>query len=787
VLVLASGAAARAQGLPGFDPDLRDEALSQPVEISADVLEYEAPRALYVASGDVRIRQGERVLSADWIAFSPDTGVGVASGRVKLIESGETLEADFVEFEIDTLEGVLRNARLDSPASQFRTAGGTIEKTGERSYRLEDAVFTTCLCEDESCPEPWRIRAREAELEIDGYGTVRDARFEVLGVPLVWLPWMLYPIKTQRETGFLFPEISLASRDGFGLGLPFFWAVRDELNVTVTPAWTSERGFAVDSDVEYVLGEQSWGDLYGAFLNDEDIDPNSLEEPYDRERWAATGRQDFFLPGGLRAKTDFRFASDNDVPLDVDGLKDRRADRFLESTVFLSGGAGRSGRFGGAVSALYADDMQSPEDVDRDDTLLQRMPEVELSALPGSLPGLPWLQPSLDVDYTLFAARDRARGGPNGFLDTGVDGIFNFLEQRRGPQPPAFDPHLDDFATAGGSEGDGRFQEGEPLTDEGQRLLLAPRVAAPFRLGEWLEVYPEAGWQQTFSSTHLDDHASRGRFTGRLDLRSRLRRRFGSGWLPLVEPRLGYAYLGTTSQSDNPLLVPGTAVPQRRIRSLDLDAVTRDGADRVPGASRLAFGVAQRLYGEGGAGGLGALQADLTLLGSYDFEQHDWGPIVADGRVSPWGVGQVRFSAGFDPERTDIDEAHAEWRWRHRRGHGFRLGYRYLRDVPLVFEDFGTGDRFDDVERSDRVHEATGGFDLRLTRHWRFEYRAAYSFDESLLLANQGLVEYLSRCGCWAAGLELSQDRARGVDVKVLYRLIGLGRDRPLQEPGLLD
>lgn len=786
--ILLPGAAALAQGLPGFDARVRDEARSQPVEITADVLEYEAPRALYVASGNVRIEQGTRTLTADWIAFNPDTGVGVASGDVRLAEAGETLEADFVEFEIRSLQGVLRNARLESPASQFRTSGGTIEKTGDKSYRLEDAVFTTCLCEGDGCAEPWRIRADEAELEVDGYGTMRDARFEVLGFPVVWLPWMIYPIKTQRETGFLLPEITLASRDGFGVGVPFFWAVRDEVNLTLKPAWTRRRGFKAEGDAEYVLGEESWGEIYGAFLNDEKIDAHSLDEPYGRERWATTGYQDFFLPGDARLKTDFRIASDNDAPLDVDGLNERRADRYLESVAFLSGGAGRSDRFGGALSAHAADDMQSPDDVDRDDTLLQRLPEVELRALAGELPGVPWLRPSLDVDYAFFASRDRARGGPNGFLDTGVDGVFDFLEQRRGVQPPPPDPHLDDFATSGGSEGDGRFQEGEPLTDEGQRVLLAPRVAAPFRVADLLEVYPEAGWQQTFYSTELDDRASRGRFTGRVDLRTRLRRRFGSGALHVVEPRLGYAYLGHASQSGNPLLVPGTALPQERIRALDLDAITRDDADRVPAASRLAFGVSQRLYAEGGdAARLGGLRADLTLLGTYDFEDRDFGSLVADGRVSPWDVGQLRFSAGFDPEKARVDEVHGEWRWQHAQGHGFQLGYRYLHDVPLVFEDWGTGDRFDHVKSSDRVNEATGGFDLRLTRLWRLEYRAAYSFDESVLLVNQGLVEYLSRCGCWAAGLQLAQDRARGFEVKVLYRLMGLGRDQPLRQPGLLD
>jgi lipopolysaccharide assembly outer membrane protein LptD (OstA) len=786
-MIVFPDAPAGAQGIPGLERSVRD-AKTQAVEISADILEYEAAREVYVASGDVLVSQGARTLNADWIAFNPQTGVGVASGNVRLVEGEDTLVADFVEFEIETLQGIVRNGRLESPDSQFKIAGASIEKTGERTYRLEDATFTTCFCEDEECAEPWSIRARQADLEVDGYGTVRDAQVEVFGVPVAWMPWMIYPLKTERETGFLFPEITLASRDGFGLGLPFFWAVNDQVNATVTPGFTVDRGFEIDGEVEYVLGEESWGDVYGAFIADQEIDPHSLRNPYGRERWGTLGKQAFFLPAGLSFKTDIRVASDNDVPIDFDGFSDLRADRYLESIASLSGGIGSSGRLGGSVSAQFADDLQNPDDIDRDDFLLQRVPDVQLAALPGDVPGVPWLRPSLDVDYTLFKSVNRTRygTGTNGFLDTGVDGIANPLEFRRGSPP---DPDRDDFdalTNPRGTEADGFFQEGEPLTDNGQRVMLAPRLAAPFQVGELFEVYPEAGWQETLYATDEDSNASRGLFTGRVDLRSRLRRRFDSGRLHLVEPFVGYAYVSSTSQSGNPLLVPGTAIPQQRIRALDLDNVTRDGADRIPRANRVSFGVAQRLYGER-SGDDSGLRADLTLLGIYEFAENRWGSVVADGRVSPWDIGQVRFSAGFDPEGLKLEEALSEWTWRHDRGHSLSLAYRYLRNVPNVFEDFGTGERFKDVKDSDRINQLNGGFRLMVNRQWSVAYRAAYTFEEGLLLGNEGIVEYLSKCGCWAAGVEVSQDRAKGFEAKFLYRIIGLGRDQLQDRGGLLD
>ena len=88
-----------------------------------------------------------------------------------------------------------------------------------------------------------------------------------------------------------------------------------------------------------------------------------------------------------------------------------------------------------------------------------------------------------------------------------------------------------------------------------------------------------------------------------------------------------------------------------------------------------------------------------------------------------------------------------------------------------------------------RVHEVTveiehinqlrAGVSLDLTQRWSVCYALAYSLEGSQGLANRGLVEYLSRCGCWALGVEVSQDRNRGVDAKLVYRLVGLSGDPP--------
>src|SRR5262245_20845524 len=101
-------------------PDIDFEKSDEPVALQADTVEFERGRNLYVASGAVVIRQGERTLSADWIAFNNTTRRGVASGRVTLVDGPDVLHTSFAEFDVANLQGILFEARLDSGSSQFK-------------------------------------------------------------------------------------------------------------------------------------------------------------------------------------------------------------------------------------------------------------------------------------------------------------------------------------------------------------------------------------------------------------------------------------------------------------------------------------------------------------------------------------------------------------------------------------------------------------------------------------------------------------------------------------------
>ncbi len=774
-----------------------------PFEISADTIEHERERDVYVARGDVQLVQGKQTLSADWVSFSRGGGRGVASGRVVFFDGSETVYANFVEFNIETLQGVMFLARFDPASNRFKMEGEEIVKTGDRTYTFEGGVFTTCRCPDDG-KDPWQLRAQSAKLDLDGFAVARNTTVNILGVPVIWLPWMIYPLSNDRETGFLFPEFSFFSRDGIRFGTPFFWAAAPNVNVTLIPRWLQSRGVKGEVDVEYLLGEHSGGEIFGSYINDQKINPHSANDPFDENRWIARGRQDFHLPFGWRAKSEFQFMSDNRYLRDFQDLRDERLNRYLESNAFLFNQFGATDQFGFVLSTQVADDLQNPDDEDRDPYLLHRVPNLELKALPQPLapevPILNRLVPSLDVQYTHFGQLNNPDETfpinpgpppvnpafpPNGdlqFYDIGIDALPDGREERF----IGGDAHLDN-AALGGPEGNGRFEEGEPLADSGHRLVATPRLAVPFRIGNYLEVFPEVGYRQAVYQTREQGSAAFGTITARADIKTRLKRSYGTDVVHLLEPTLSYGLVTRSDIDDKPLFSPYTAVPQDRIRQLALENITRDSSDRPQEFNGFTIGVGNRFYREGSGSKPARILADFNMGFLFDFSKGGRiGTLVIDGTANPLPRTALRFSFGLDPDGFVVDEVIAEGAWQ-----GEKLGavlrYRYLNRVPRFFEDFQTDpDRFDDFDSNfDRINQVDLTTSYRLTQNWALRHRIVYSFENSLLLSHSAAVEYLSKCNCWAAGIEVRQTRQEAFQFGLLYRIVGLGNDPTAGQLGL--
>jgi LPS-assembly protein len=247
--------------------------------LEADHIQGEQDRNI-VATGNVTLRQRGATIRADRVDYHGEEQTAIATGHVVLERTGDTASGPRLSYRLDNDTGEMESPSFEFPrtverrsASRGQAARALLE--ADQKNRLYRAEYT-------SCPAPrddWFIRVNE--LEIDGSRNVANAFHTTLfflGVPILYSPYLSFPLDNKRKTGFLAPTFGTSGQSGFEASLPYYWNIAENYDATLTPKIFTKRGFQLGGEMRYLQPSFS-GQLEGEFLPHDRI--------ADRDRWYA--------------------------------------------------------------------------------------------------------------------------------------------------------------------------------------------------------------------------------------------------------------------------------------------------------------------------------------------------------------------------------------------------------------------------------------------------------------------------------------------------------------------
>lgn len=243
---------------------------AQPIEITAESIEYLQGVEVYEAEGSVVIVQGPLRLTADHVTLMMLTGTMIATGHVHLTDPTSDLVAERLELDVNTEAGVVTSGRLFLRESNTLVTGRLLQRFSESHYRGKDGGFTNCDAQEGQTPA-WRFTFKDLDLNIGEGIYARGVWFCVNDVPILPLPSMFYPIQTARKTGFLIPTIGYDNRFGLTYRQGFFWAINPSQDLTLSPNIMTNRGYGSDFEYRYVLDRQSRGQWLMSFIQDTEV------------------------------------------------------------------------------------------------------------------------------------------------------------------------------------------------------------------------------------------------------------------------------------------------------------------------------------------------------------------------------------------------------------------------------------------------------------------------------------------------------------------------------------
>lgn len=358
-----------------------------PVKMSAERLSYNHKTNTYTARGNVSLSQGNTRLRADSIIYEASSGELTATGGVIVRSASDVIEAEKVTINLKAATGVLFNGKLLLTRQHIYLEGKKLEKKGSSDYSVSEGSFTTC---DGATPD-WKITGKDLDVTLEGYGVLKSGFFYIKDIPVFYIPWLIYPAKRERQTGFLMPSTASSSMRGLDVRLPLFLNISPSVDATIAPRFSSKRAAQVGLEFRYFPTEDLKGRFYGEYTYDWKYGP-----PADpaKNLFYATWRHDQDFSRTARLKTNLHWVSDRNYFDIWGGRFDKRLRvRYMESNAVMYR---QTNNFLFQAEARYFDNLDLPDNA----RTVQNLPTLTATLFNRQAPYTPfYVSSTLSYDY----------------------------------------------------------------------------------------------------------------------------------------------------------------------------------------------------------------------------------------------------------------------------------------------------------------------------------------------------------------------------------------------------
>jgi LPS-assembly protein len=296
-------------------------------------------------------------IQADEVTYNRTTGDVHAIGNVIVDRGPERFAADELHYNLSTKVGQFINGSGSAPPS-YHFSGQVLEQIDETHFRIVDGTFTSCETEG---TDPWDLRMKEAVIEREGYGRFKNVRFRVRRAPILYFPYMIWPVKQERSPGLLMPNFGFSERRGFYLGNIIYFPLGRSYDTTLFVDLFTEGYYGLGSEWRWAPSDDAFGEILGYAINDPEGNTWQwkLDGEYrDRDLW------------GFSLQSEIHHLSDADFFQEFENDFNQNTRRSLYSHITMT----RS--WGPATMNLRTD--RRVTFLSSDDVVLQQLPEAEM-------------------------------------------------------------------------------------------------------------------------------------------------------------------------------------------------------------------------------------------------------------------------------------------------------------------------------------------------------------------------------------------------------------------------
>ncbi|RTZ44738.1 LPS-assembly protein LptD [Candidimonas sp. SYP-B2681] len=692
-------------------------------------------------TGKAEVRRIDSVVKGDYIDYQRSTGQVRVRGNGLIMRDASIVKGPELNYNINSETGEVNDANFWLGSTGGAGTAVRADILSRDHMRLADVSYTGCPCPDPS----WYIKSSRVDLHFDdNEGIARNGVLYFKGMPILYSPFLTFPIRKERKSGFLVPTYGTSSSGGFEVSLPYYLNLGPNYDATLVPRYMAKRGTQLGAEFRY-LGNSYSGQVFGTYLADDKV--------ANMKRWYYSWQHAQRLGGGLSASFDIRRVSDDDYFRDFSSLGLNEAtNTYLPSTAGLNWSGYRYFN-----ASLYAYTYQTLQDRTSSYLLPQydKLPELYVR-------GARYNWGGFDVESDNYATR------------------FNMPNFKYGTHPYPFPANLEPYQSYDGTRFSSYTSVAYPIVRAG--WYVTPKVGVHMSQynTEW------NGFSSPSVQGGIQGPQSQSRVLPIMSLDSgmtfeREASLFGNDAIQTFEPRLYYLNVPYRDQSQIPIY--DTSLASFNFSQAFSENIFSGGWDRIAEANQVTVGLTTRwLDADSGSERL-SLSAAQRIYFSDQRVKLGFNDQTRTDTKSDYLIGanaaltdtlNVRFDGQFNPHSKDRNRMTAGFRWEPKRLTTLSASYRYERDPRAYADPNYVINPLDDKTREQVSVSAQWPLTNKIYALGRYDYSIQEKRNTQSILG----LEYKGEC-CWVGRVVMQRYAVSSQDVNTALffqlELSGLG------------
>lgn len=466
--------------------------------MNADEMFRDSTNETIEMSGHIQIVYQGQHIKADKARVLLRTKHAELYGNVEIIDTKSSIKGDQVFLDYENNTGIIYNGFVQSGLVRF--SGDRLEKIGPAEFLVSTADYTACT----NCPSTWSFSGSTVRAELGGYAYIKSAILHISDIPIFWFPYLVVPLKSDRQSGLLTPGFEQSDTGGFTFTQPYFWALSRSTDATIIAKNYEHRGLKGLLEYRYMLNESSGGFLNVGALEDRAFgeDPrlnnfrngNNIGSPL--ERWFVRYQHYYSMPDDIVARAQVNLASDLQYPKDFPFETDNYGDSAMENRISVTKNTKNSHT---SIDASYYVNMLQSDPRASNDDAVQRAPELRYSIAQKNIGDTNFIY-SWDLNYVNFT-----RAG-NSYDDMALTSDAKIRYLKNNCNIPNWSDNPNKLRCY--PVNDGSYDPNIDLIRTGQRLDFRPSLYYPFQISDGFDIVPILNYRETHYNFNVGDEQS---------------------------------------------------------------------------------------------------------------------------------------------------------------------------------------------------------------------------------------------------------------------------------------